>query len=244
MFKTHLTVLGSSASLYSSSPAFKVPRFSARNETVQWQSITYRQFHDDVEIFARYWMRVLSVQGISRKSVVGLWYAHFCASVSIVLTVCYSRLGGMTYTDVLHIYGVSRAGFIPQLFSLRLPSPEVIFELMRKANAKALIFDASFESALHHSPVPVFLAANINTVDVANERLPKIPLISSGDDTVFIFHTSGSTSGSPKLVPCSYAWLNTIIDKTRQTSTPKLPGRRDVTVWMGSMCHIAQTFSQ
>jgi acyl-coenzyme A synthetase/AMP-(fatty) acid ligase len=150
----------------------------------------------------------------------------------------------MSYVDVLHIYGVSRAGFIPQLFSLRLPSPEVIFELSRKANAEALIFDVSFEPVLHHSPVPVFRATNVTEVDMVNEYLPEIPPVSNGDDTAFVFHTSGSTSGSPKLIPCSYAWLNTIIDKASQTNGPKVQGRQDVTVWMGSMCHIGQTFSQ
>lgn len=225
MFRTHLTVLDSSASLYSSSPVFKVPRLNLSNGIVQqWHSITYKQFYDAVRVFARHWMRVLKAQGIAQKSVVGLW------------------LGGMTYTDVLHIYGVSRAGFVPQLFSLRLPSPEVVFELLQKSNAKALIFDPSFESVLSYSPVPVHLAVDIAIVDVTDEALPEMPAVTNGDDSAFVFHTSGSTSDSPKLIPCSYIWLNTIIDKANQTSSPKLSGRRDVTVWMGSMCHIGQTF--
>jgi acyl-CoA synthetase (AMP-forming)/AMP-acid ligase II len=153
------------------------------------------------------------------------------------------RLGGTSYTDVLHIYGVSRAGFVPQLFSLRLPSPVVVFELLQKANAKALIFDTSFGSVLSNSPVPIHLAVDADAIDVTDEHLPKTYLESNGNDTAFVFHTSGSTSGSPKLVPCSYTWLNTIIDKASHTSTPKIPGKRDVTVWIGSMCHIAQTFS-
>jgi hypothetical protein len=68
----------------------------------------------------------------------------------------------MTYTDILHIYDLSRAGYILFKFSLRLPTgnPTVIFELLRKANAKALIFDPSFGSLLESSPVPTHVAVN------------------------------------------------------------------------------------
>jgi acyl-CoA synthetase (AMP-forming)/AMP-acid ligase II len=138
----------------------------------------------------------------------------------------------MTYTDVLHIYGISRAGYIPQLFSLRLPNPIVIFELLQKANAKALIFDPSFASVLDHSPVPIHMAMNDEDVEDSTYPLSTLPTVVNGDDTVFVFHTSGSTSGSPKLVPCSYKWLDSIVRKAKQVSTPKDPSRQDVTVWM------------
>jgi hypothetical protein len=39
---------------------------------------------------------------------------------------------GFTYTDVLHI---SRAGYIPQMFSLKFPNPTVFHELLRRAGA-------------------------------------------------------------------------------------------------------------
>src|SRR5271154_4174763 len=47
-----------------------------------------------------------------------------------------------------------------------------------------------------------------------------------------------------KLVPCSYTWLNTVISKAGHIGCPKRPGWFDVTVWMGSMCHIGQTFGK
>lgn len=150
----------------------------------------------------------------------------------------------MTYTDVLHIYGVSRAGYVPQLFSLRLPSPEVIFSLLQIANAKALIYDSSFQSVLGDSPVPTLLAINSDKVESANERLPDVLGEPNGDDIAFIFHTSGSTSGSPKLVPCSYRWLDMVSRKAGQASRPNCSSGRDITVQMGSMCHIAQTTSE
>lgn len=141
-------------------------------------------------------------------------------------------MGGYTYLDLLQVYGVSRAGYVPQLFSLRLPNPEVIFELLHKANAKALIYDASFQSILDtQCPVPSHLAGHVTEADGPLPPLPPMPSVSL-DDPAFVFHTSGSTSGSPKLVPCSYRWLQSAIIKSAQIMKPRNPHRRDVTTWM------------
>ncbi|KZT30502.1 acetyl-CoA synthetase-like protein [Neolentinus lepideus HHB14362 ss-1] len=222
--RSHLSILETSASIYASSPAFRIPVIDSTGAVSQWTSITYLQFLRDLERFAGYWRSVLRSSGIPPKSVVGLW------------------LGGMTYTDVLHIYGLARAGYIPQLFSLRLPNPDVVFELLHKGHAKALIYDASFASTLSDNSIPTFVAAAESQIPASAEPLPELSQPSSGNDLAFIFHTSGSTSGSPKLVPCTYIWLNTIIEKARQVSQPANPSRQDVSTWMGSMCHIGQTF--
>lgn len=142
----------------------------------------------------------------------------------------------MTYIDVLHIYGLSRAGYIPQLFSIRLPNPDVVCELLVKAKARAIIVDPSFESLLKRSPVPIHSApktiSDINSHDSLRPTLP-LPTIND-DDIVFIFHTSGSTSGMPKLVPCSLSWLDSAVTKSYQISKPSCRNERnqDVTVWM------------
>ena len=141
------------------------------------------------------------------------------------------RLSGFTYTDVLHIYGISRAGYIPQLFSLKLPNPTVVHELLHRAGAKALIYDASFESILKNFPLPTYRALTSERVEPTPVSLPDISE-SQEDDIAFIFHTSGSTSGSPKLVPTSYRWLNTVVIKSHHISKPRDPYRQDVTVCM------------
>lgn len=138
----------------------------------------------------------------------------------------------MAYTDVLHIYGVSRAGYVPQLFSLRLPSAEVIFELLQKGNAKALIYDSSHQSALgDSSPIPVHLAVNVKDENTVYNHLPDIPVVINGDETAFIFHTSGSTSGSPKLVPWSYAFMLFEHHKIDQVLPLTQPWRQRVINW-------------
>lgn len=137
----------------------------------------------------------------------------------------------MTYIDVLHIYGLTRAGFIPQLFSLRLPNPDIVFELLNKAGARALIYDRSFEGAISTCPVPAHAALDSPSIDTAGYSLPPMPQ-AQGDDVAIVFHTSGSTSGSPKLVPCNFVWLEAMIAKAFHATLPKAGARQDVTVWM------------
>jgi acyl-CoA synthetase (AMP-forming)/AMP-acid ligase II len=140
----------------------------------------------------------------------------------------------MTYVDVLHIYGLTRAGYIPQLFSIRLPNPDVIYELLSKANARALLVDPSFESLLKSCPTPTHRAATtVYEIDSHDMPLPSLPTLTESD-TVFLFHTSGSTSGIPKLVPCSLSWLDSAITKSYQISKPsgRTERNQDVTVWM------------
>ncbi|RPD64920.1 acetyl-CoA synthetase-like protein [Lentinus tigrinus ALCF2SS1-6] len=225
-YNTHLTVLQHSAAVYSSSPAFILPRLSADGENVidAWVPISYHQFLLDVERSARHWSHTLTAHGVPRRSVVGLW------------------LGGTKYLDVLHVYGLARAGYIPQLFSLRLPSPDVVYELLHRAEAQALIFDPAYESIVIGCPVPAELAVDVRSLEVDHLPLPPLWVPASGDEVVMIYHTSGSTSGSPKLVPCTASWVDATVDKARHVTRSRNPNRKDVTVWIGSMSHIGQTF--
>ncbi|KAI8980609.1 acetyl-CoA synthetase-like protein [Trametes punicea] len=224
-YQTHLTILQRSASLYSSFAAFIIPHLSPNGKDVEeWTSISYSQFLKDVERSAKYWCSTFSAHGVPPRSVVGIW------------------LGGMTYMDAVHIYGIARVGYIPQLFSLRLPNPDVVYELLLRAKAQALVFDRSFGSIVKGCPVPAEVAIDVRSVDVDNLLLPPLWVPSHGEDIVMIYHTSGSTSGCPKLVPCTADWVNATVSKTALVTRPHNANRQDVTVWMGSMCHIGQTF--
>ncbi|KAI0788601.1 hypothetical protein C8Q75DRAFT_793755 [Abortiporus biennis] len=224
-FNSHLTVLEQSAARYPTAPAFYVPLVdNSTQEISEWQPISYTQFLADVEHVAKYWTTVLSNDGVLPGSVVGLW------------------LGGMTYIDCLTIYGIARAGYIPQHFSLRLPNPTVIYELLDMAAGKAIIHDTSFAVSVSDSPVATYLASDVRAAPVNSVTLPPVSREVNGDDTIMIFHTSGSTSGRPKLVPCSYSWWQEMLRKAAVSTVPYDRRRQDVTVWMGSMCHIGQTF--
>jgi len=177
-----------------------------------------------VELTASHWSRIFRQERIPERSVIGLW------------------IGGYSYNDVLNLYGVSRAGFIPQLFSLRLPNADVILELLTKTGARALIYEDLFESALQTWPLPIYRAVSIElAAGRSNIDLPPLPP-AQNHEIAFYFHTSGSTSGSPKLVPCNYRWLDMTIQKSYQICAPREQGRLDVAVWGGSMCHIFQNF--
>ncbi|KAI0344302.1 acetyl-CoA synthetase-like protein [Trametopsis cervina] len=224
--KTHLQVLEDSAEKYPTRPVFQLPILSTgRTDVVRWTPILYSQFKSDVENYSKFWAKTLSSDGVPQRSVVGLW------------------LAGLSYSDVLHIYGVARASYIPQLFSLRLPNPTIIYELLQKAEGQALIYDPSFADIVADSPVPAHAATSVREEDVEDEIISPLSQISLEEtDIVMIFHTSGSTSGRPKLVRCSLKWLDNIVYKAWQVSRPKDPERQDVSVWMGSVCHIGQTF--
>lgn len=127
---------------------------------------------------------------------------------------------------------MSRAGYIPQMFSLRLPNPVVIFELLQKAGARALICEPSFGVDLSGCPVLTYPAIQVREQDAADIALPPLRTDYPASDLVFVFHTSGSTSGSPKLVPCSRRWLDNIVTKSKQMAQVRSSQGQDVTVAM------------
>ncbi|PPR00299.1 hypothetical protein CVT24_004589 [Panaeolus cyanescens] len=223
MLNHHLTVLESSSVKFANKSVYQIPQLDSTGRLQSWRSISYSQFKHDVELYARHFTRLFEKDRIPKRSVIGTW------------------ISGFTYADVLHIYGLSRAGYTPQLFSIRLPNPIVIYELLRKANAKAIIYDSSFEQVLGNCPVPKYRFNPSESVASVDATLPNIYEF-RGSDLAFLFHTSGSTSGSPKLVPVSFNWLNSVVVKSQHISRPRNPERQDVTVYMGSMCHIGQSF--
>ena len=138
----------------------------------------------------------------------------------------------MSYVDVLYIYAIARAGYIPQLFSLRLPNPDVIYELLEKANGKAIIYEPELAGTVSNCPYASYSAVDLRNVDIGGAPVPPMPQPSSADDIAMIFHTSGSTSGRPKLLPCTYKWLDAMVDKSARTSRPLRKDSQDVTVAM------------
>lgn len=148
----------------------------------------------------------------------------------------------MNYTDVVNIYAMSRAQYVPQLFSIRLPNPDVVHELLVKAAAKGLVFDPSVEDAARALPLPTFVTPPLHELVAGFERsiLPPLQEPKSSDELVFIFHTSGSTGGSPKLVPCSAAYVDSMVRKSFQTGIPEGKMKRDVCTWM-YVCVINQS---
>ncbi|ESK88989.1 ochratoxin a non-ribosomal peptide synthetase [Moniliophthora roreri MCA 2997] len=205
-------------------PAFKIPL-----DDGTWKTLTYADFYHDVQVSATHWYHVLQGDGIAQRSVVGL---------------C---IRGYSYTDLLHLYGLFEAGYVPQPFSV-LPNADVIGSLLSQSKAKALIWDESyadiFRNAPDDPPVKLYMVTRDHHFSFPEDvELPPQP-VTELDDIAFISHTSGSTSGSPKLVLQTYRWMDTAVAKARQMRIPSDPDgkRRPVRTWLGSICHTGQMF--
>ncbi|KAI1784535.1 acetyl-CoA synthetase-like protein [Ganoderma leucocontextum] len=222
--KTHLQALEDCTAANPSLPIYKLPVYDNEGSLRIWLSVSFSQFKSDVEHFAAYLSQRLQADGVPPRSVIGLWS------------------NGMSYVDVLYIYAIARAGYIPQFFSLRLPNPDVIYELLEMANGKAIIYEPELSGMVSNCPCPSYSAVDLRNVDIGDAPVPPMPHPSSGDDIAMIFHTSGSTSGRPKLLPCNYKWLDAMVHKSARTSRPLRKDRQDVAVAIGSMCHIGQTY--
>ncbi|KAJ7483260.1 putative amp-CoA ligase [Mycena latifolia] len=185
-----------------------------------WMVATFGDLARHVAYSAAHWQKTLFDVGLAQKDVVGVW------------------LTGRKYEDVVNIMGVSAAGFVPQLFSVVFPNPDVIWDLLSSSGAKALIFDAQFSSQSASAPVPVFPAALFTAFD--SESKTAISIASAAPtDNALIVHSSGTTSGSPRLIPLRHAWVFAMMDF-------KYPGALkqgnfdgpDVTNTIGSLAHV------
>ena len=70
-FQIHTTALRDCVAKYSSKVILKVPNKDIA--TPDWRDISFAQFQDDVDFFARYWADKLEKQGAKPRSVVGIW---------------------------------------------------------------------------------------------------------------------------------------------------------------------------
>ena len=93
--------------------------------------------------------------------------------------------------------------------------------------------DASFKDVVGDCPYPAYISVKGATLYPSSSTpLPRLPAPKEMTDLAMLFHTSGSTSGTPKLVPCSYRWLDSMVAKSGQVSAPKSLDRQDVCTWM------------
>jgi len=73
-FQSHLSVLETSVRSYPTRPAFRTPVVDKETSKIsEWATITYTQFHQDVQLYARYWTSILSADGVTPGSIIGLW---------------------------------------------------------------------------------------------------------------------------------------------------------------------------
>ncbi|KAJ7148389.1 acetyl-CoA synthetase-like protein [Mycena crocata] len=163
------------------------PREIVNSESPSWVSISYQTFLDDLERAAAYWTHTLSGQGLQQNEVVGLW------------------ITGVKYQDLVHIYGLSCAGFIPEVLNAKMTFP-IMRDLLTKTGGKGLIYDSSFVDLLADLQLPSLPIPDLKALPALSSPLVALPEV-TGNDIALIFHTSGTTSGIPKPVPETHRWL-------------------------------------
>ncbi|KAF5966489.1 4-hydroxybenzoate benzoate ligase [Fusarium coicis] len=219
-FHTPLTIINTLAKSRGDAAAV---RYLLPDSSTEYKTITYAEYSNDIEIAAKTWLSVFSQAGVVKGAVVGIW------------------MRGWSYQDLLHYLSLQRAGFIPQLFPLHMTNPAVVYELLGKSNAAALIYDRSCEALVKDCRLPTFLSEVVLNRAVPQEfELQKVTSALDGDQVSFIFHTSGSTSGMPKLVPASVRWMDCLIRKNKPYTRT---GPQPVYCLVGSHAHLGNTIN-
>ncbi|KAJ6629584.1 acetyl-CoA synthetase-like protein [Mycena sp. CBHHK59/15] len=172
---------------YSSRTLFK--QFVGSETSPSWFSISYKTFLENLERSAAYWVKHLSEQGLQQNDVVGLWVT------------------GVVYSDLVHIYGLVRAGFIPEVLNAKM-TVSIIADLLATTGGKALLYDTSFAGIVKDAPLTVFKLSvpDLDSLAAPSSPLPALPDVGCNDIAI-IFHTSGTVSGIPKPVPETHRWL-------------------------------------
>ncbi|KIK68961.1 hypothetical protein GYMLUDRAFT_152439, partial [Collybiopsis luxurians FD-317 M1] len=214
--RNQLTDVVEAASKHSSRVAFKIPHVNEKtNEIENWQEITYYQYLLVIEQFASYWFHVLNDEaGIPQRS---------------VIAVCPR---GYRYINVLHVYGISRAGYIFQLINI---FPTANYDVIRGpfelAKTGAFIFKSLYKDVVRDIPIPCYQALSLVDATFSSQHpLPGLPKVEE-EDTGIIFQTSGTTSGASKIVPGSYSWLDAVVRKSIIYNKPSTPNGQDVFAW-------------
>lgn len=93
-----------------------------------------------------------------------------------------------------------------------MSDPSVVYDLLKNGKAVALVHEPSFDSMLQNAPIPTFPGGD----DCFDKSLEDLPSVSpwhpaKADDVLCVYHTSGSTSGIPKLVPVTAKWMTHVL---------------------------------
>ncbi|KAF8516436.1 acetyl-CoA synthetase-like protein [Hysterangium stoloniferum] len=217
-YRSHVSLLESAAVSFPSCNVFKLPIYGEGGKIRGWDDVTYKQFYNDVESMAAHWIETLR---LPRDSVVALW------------------LNGISYSDIVTFFSISRAGYASQMIRSTL-SPALVCEMLAEANASALICDSSSGVSPALFLVPMHYVVDVKGLtDVPNiEILPPLSNTRNADEVMLYYYTSGSTSGRPKLIPYTHKKVHTITMKLAfQTSVGPL---RPVTTRFGSLIHLVQ----
>ncbi|KAJ7661325.1 acetyl-CoA synthetase-like protein [Mycena polygramma] len=172
---------------HSSRTLFKQYVPAQASTSASWVSISYATYLGDLERSAAYWVETLGRQGLKQNDVVGLW------------------ITGVKYSDLAHIYGLARAGFVPEVLNANMTAL-IVRDLLAKTKGKTLIFEPNFVDRVADIGLPSIPIPDLATLQTVSSPLPALPEVTP-TDVAIIFHTSGTVSGVPKPVPEPHRWV-------------------------------------
>ena len=239
----HIALLQHRAKNCGNTVLFKLPILRGSEPSQEWNNMTVAEFAAEVDRVAGFLMTDFTTRGISNRSVVTLLcvFFYFLCFLSDAATI--RRFSGTDIQHVIYTVALARLSYIPQMCPMTLTHPEIIFALMEKAGSRMILYEPSLENATTGCPFPKMALTPIETLEnpSSDVTLPAIEdLSSSPTDFCFIYLTSGSTSGSPKVVPLTQKFVS-IYYKTQFGIW--FDGKRfdtqDALLWRGSFCAVA-----
>jgi long-subunit acyl-CoA synthetase (AMP-forming) len=219
-----------------------------------WGAVSFAEHHQHVAFAARHFQALLSEVGVRPGDVVGIWY-HNSRMPGLVL-IFITQGNWCPVRRHCSDHGVDRGGcgptgpsqvsflffnirtHIDQLFSVVF-TPQIILTMLKKSGAKALVADRQFVADAGSSGVPVFTTLTSTDLEGAHGvYLGDIPKVQASDHAIIV-HSSGTTSGMPKLIFQSHAWLQTLI-KHKWGAVMNHPDHSTPTVTntLGSLAHV------
>ncbi|KAF9027544.1 acetyl-CoA synthetase-like protein [Hymenopellis radicata] len=193
------------------------PAFRPKHDTeLQWDTISSTEVAKHIAVAAKHWSTTLLAY--KQGSVIAIWQ---------------EILGRHQYPALIS------AGYVPQLFSVVFANHDVVWDLITKSGASALVFDETFTDAVKTSKIPTAPALTRVVLDATASAALIVTSVSYGD-TAMIVHSSGTTSGMPKLIPCTHGWMKSfVVDKFGHLlRNARTPGA-DVMNTLGSLAHVA-----
>ncbi|KAF7371299.1 Acetyl-CoA synthetase-like protein [Mycena sanguinolenta] len=132
------------------------------------------------------------------------------------------------------MYALCRAGYIPDMLTISVTNPEVISEMLRENDARALLHASNLDLPVDCGIFSLTPVLNFETLE-SDIDLPSVRVYNA-TDVAFINHTSGSTT-KPKAVVCTNKWFESVYSSWTSVWNPAEEGApQDVFTLPGSVC--------